>query len=73
MDRRSLLTAGIAGAAGIAVGGELGAAPAGAAADVDRAEFEALKAHHDHHDGPAARPEVLGQRVAPRRLRGAIR
>lgn len=48
MDRRSLLTAGIAGAAGIAVGNELGAAPAGAAADVDRAEFEALKARVDY-------------------------
>ncbi len=44
MDRRALLTAGIAGVAGIAVGNELGAQPAGAAADVDRTEFEALKA-----------------------------
>jgi hypothetical protein len=45
MDRRTLITAGLASAAGAAVGHELAAAPdVGAAADVDRSEFDALKA-----------------------------
>lgn len=44
IDRRTLLTAGLASAAGAAVGHELAVTPADAAADVDRAEFEALKA-----------------------------
>lgn len=44
MDRRSLISGALGGAAGVVVGRELVPSAAGAAADVDRSEFEALQA-----------------------------
>jgi hypothetical protein len=44
MDRRSLISGALGGAAGVVVGRELAPTSAGAAADVDRSEFEALAA-----------------------------
>jgi hypothetical protein len=42
VNRRSLISGALGGAAGVVVGRELGPTSAGAAADVDRTEFEAL-------------------------------
>lgn len=44
MDRRSLISGALGGAAGIVVGREVAPSSAGAAADVDRTEFDALQA-----------------------------
>lgn len=49
--RRSLISAAFGGAAGVVVGRELAPTAAGAAADVDRAEFDALKARVAYLEG----------------------
>jgi hypothetical protein len=51
MDRRSLISGALGGAAGVVVGRELVPSPAGAAADVDRSEFDALTARVAYLEG----------------------
>jgi hypothetical protein len=51
MDRRSLISGALGGAAGVVVGREFVPSSVGAAADVDRSEFETLKARVAYLEG----------------------